>query len=71
MAINFNLTQAITLSVAVLGAVLGVINTWQGLNKSRLKLKVKPAHDTRRRSQSNADILHRGHKLERISRHYL
>lgn len=40
---TFNLTQAITLSVAGLGAVLGIINTWQGLDRSRLKLKVTPA----------------------------
>lgn len=36
--------QAVTLAIAVLGAVLGVINTWHGLDKSRVKLKVRPAH---------------------------
>ena len=36
--------QAVTLSIAVLGAALGVINTLHGLDKSRLKLKVRPAH---------------------------
>jgi hypothetical protein len=36
--------QAITLAIAVLGAVLGVINTWIGLDKSRVKLRVAPAH---------------------------
>lgn len=42
---NFSATfQAITLAIAVLGAVLGVINTWHGLDKSRVKLKVLPAH---------------------------
>jgi hypothetical protein len=35
--------QAITLAIAFLGAVLGVINTWHGLDKSRVKLKVQPA----------------------------
>jgi hypothetical protein len=44
MSVNLNLVQAITLSVAVLGAVLGIVNTWQGLDKSRLKLKVTPKH---------------------------
>lgn len=44
VSINFSLVQAITLSVAVLGAVLGVINTWQGLDKNRLKLRVIPKH---------------------------
>jgi hypothetical protein len=36
--------QAVTLSIAVLGAVLGLINTWHGLDKSRAKLRVRPAH---------------------------
>ncbi len=36
--------QLITLAIAVLGAVLGIINTWHGLDKSRVKLKVLPAH---------------------------
>lgn len=44
MSANFSLVQAITLSVAVLGAVLGIINTWQGLDKNRLKLRVVPKH---------------------------
>jgi hypothetical protein len=38
------LIQAVTLAVAVLGAVLGIINTWHGLDKSRIKLRVVPAH---------------------------
>jgi hypothetical protein len=38
------LVQAITLAIALLGAVLGVINTWHGLDRSRVKLKVRPAH---------------------------
>jgi hypothetical protein len=36
--------QVVTLSVAVLGAVLGIINTWHGLDQSRLKLKLTPKH---------------------------
>jgi hypothetical protein len=36
--------QAITFAIAVLGAVLGLINTWHGLDKSRVKLKVLPAY---------------------------
>jgi hypothetical protein len=41
---NITIVQAVTLSIAVLGAVLGLINTWHGLDKSRVKLKVRPAH---------------------------
>lgn len=37
-------TEAITLSVAVLGAALGVINTWQSLSQNRLRLRVTPKH---------------------------
>lgn len=36
--------QGITLSIAVLGSVLGIINTWYALDRSRVKLKVLPAH---------------------------
>lgn len=36
--------QAITFAIALLGAVLGLINTWHSLDKSRVKLKVVPAH---------------------------
>jgi len=36
--------QLITLAIAVLGAVLGIINTWHGLDNDRVKLKVVPAH---------------------------
>jgi len=38
------LFQAVTMSVAAVGAVLGIINTWHGLDKTRVKLKVRPAH---------------------------
>lgn len=41
---NVTVLQAITFAIAVLGAVLGVINTWIGLDKSRVKLRVAPAH---------------------------
>lgn len=36
--------QAITLGVALLGAGLGVMNTWQAISASRIKLRVKPAY---------------------------
>ena len=36
--------QLITFAIAVLGAALGIINTWHSLDKSRVKLKVSPAH---------------------------
>lgn len=36
--------EAITLSIAALGAVLGIINTWQSVSQNRLKLRVTPKH---------------------------
>ncbi len=39
-----NIIQGITLAIAVLGAALGIINTWQALDKSRVKLRVRPKH---------------------------
>lgn len=41
---NITGIQAVTLALAVLGAVLGVINTWHSLDKARVKLRVLPAH---------------------------
>jgi hypothetical protein len=41
---GITLFQGITLAVAVLGAVLGLINTWHNLDKSRVKLIVRPKH---------------------------
>lgn len=38
------LVQAVTLSIATVGAVLGLLNTWHTLETSRVKLKVMPAH---------------------------
>ena len=32
----------ITFAVAVLGAVLGIINTWQGLRRDNVRLRVRP-----------------------------
>lgn len=37
-------TEAVTFSLAVLGAVLGVINTWKALDKDRVKLRVVPKY---------------------------
>ena len=39
-----DLLQAVTLAIALLGAALGVINTWHSLDKSRVKLLVRPKH---------------------------
>jgi hypothetical protein len=39
-----DLVQAITLIVAVTGAVLGIVNTIDRLNRNRVRLKVVPAH---------------------------
>lgn len=41
---DITIVQAITLAIAGLGAVLGIINTWHGLDTSRVKLIVRPAH---------------------------
>jgi hypothetical protein len=41
MTIEF--LQYITVSMAAVGAVLGVINTWNALDKQRVKLVVRPA----------------------------
>jgi hypothetical protein len=40
------ITESITLSIAVLGAVLGLINTVYQLDRSRIKLRVTPKHVT-------------------------
>jgi len=37
-----NWTQLITFSLAVLGAVLGVLNTWRNIDQCRVKLRVIP-----------------------------
>ncbi len=37
-----SVVESITLAIAVLGAVLGIINTWQALDRSRVKLRVRP-----------------------------
>jgi hypothetical protein len=36
--------QAVTLAIAAIGAVLGVINLWRAIDQSRVKLKVVPVH---------------------------
>ena len=36
--------EAVTLAIALVGAALGLINTWHQLNQSRVKLKVVPKH---------------------------
>jgi hypothetical protein len=41
---QFSVSGAVTLALAIFGALLGVITTCIGLNRSRLKLRVLPAH---------------------------
>jgi hypothetical protein len=41
---TISLIEGITLSIAVLGAALGIINTLHNINKTRVKLKVIPKH---------------------------
>ena len=36
--------EAVTFGLALLGGVLGVVNTWQSIDKDRVKLIVRPAH---------------------------
>lgn len=38
------IVNGVTLALALLGAVLGIINTWQALDKTRVKLRVRPKH---------------------------
>lgn len=42
LANNFTIIDGITLSIAVLGAVLGILNTWLSIDRDRVKLKVIP-----------------------------
>jgi hypothetical protein len=39
-----SILEGITLSIAVLGATLGLVNTWHALDRSRVKLRVRPKH---------------------------
>lgn len=41
---DITLVQAVTLAIALVGAVLGIVNTWHALDKSLVKLRVRPAH---------------------------
>jgi hypothetical protein len=36
--------ESLTLAIALLGAVLGIMNTWNAMNDRRVRLRVKPAH---------------------------
>ena len=42
MSESFSLINAITLFIAVLGAVLGIMNTWRNINRDRVRLRVTP-----------------------------
>lgn len=39
-----SVVEAITLAIAILGAVLGLINTWHAIDKKRVKIRVRPKH---------------------------
>jgi hypothetical protein len=39
-----SVTEAVTFAIAVLGAVLGLINTWHSIDKKRVKIRVRPKH---------------------------
>lgn len=41
---TMSLVAAITLAIAFLGAVLGVINTWHAIDRKRVKIRVRPKH---------------------------
>ena len=41
---QLTVTQAITLAIAILGAVLGIINTWRAIDRDRVRLRVVPQH---------------------------
>lgn len=36
--------ESITLAIAIFGLVLGLINTWHALDRTRVKLRVRPNH---------------------------
>lgn len=36
-------SEAVTLAIAVLGAALGVINTWNSINTRKVRLRVRPS----------------------------
>jgi hypothetical protein len=36
--------QAVTLAIAVTGAVLGIINTWRSLNNDRVRVRLSASH---------------------------
>lgn len=38
---NFDVKEALTLSIAVLGAALGVLNSWRAWNTDRVRLRVR------------------------------
>ena len=42
--LTMSIIEGITLAIAVLGAVLGLVNTWHSLDRSRVKLRVRPKH---------------------------
>ena len=42
MASEFTTADGVTLSIAILGAVLGILNTWKSIDKDRVKIKVVP-----------------------------
>lgn len=44
MELNHPVFQAVTFAMAVLGAALGLINTYLAIDKSRVKLRVVPKH---------------------------
>ena len=37
-----SLVETLTLAVALLGAVLGILNTWQSMDRTRVKLRIVP-----------------------------
>lgn len=42
IGVDMTLIQGITLGIAILGAFLGIINTWHAIDTRRVKLKVVP-----------------------------
>ena len=43
---GYSFADGVTLSIAVLGAVLGIMNTWRSIDRDRVKLKVVPKQAT-------------------------
>ena len=65
---NISILQAITFAIALVGAVLGILNTWRNFDRDRLKIKVRPTNlITLATTYSGSDIEKRGLNVDVIN----